>query len=178
MDFVQNLRGKLAELPQEKLLDFIELQFKNLWTLQNNYMAKLDNDFGHEVALEFDNACFGRMSEVGARRIQKFLGLGDDIKSILTCLEYSVPEPGSEGEWTQVGDNKAYFKVTKCGMQHARLNRGAEELPCKDALIGVMDRTFKAINPKSKITRSMAPPDKHPDDLWCELEFEIEEDNS
>jgi len=174
MDFVEETRRKLSELPKERLLDYIEMQFKNLWTLQNNWMVRVDEKFGADVAIELDGMCYGRMSEVGAYRAKKFFNLGDDIESMLTCLQYLPPEPGSEGEWFRTGDNKAVWRCTKCAMQLARRERGAPELPCKQALIDVMDKTFKAVNPKAKVIRSMAPPDPHPEDLWCEVEFEIE----
>ena len=175
MDIMQNLRQKLSELPKERLIDYIEMQFENLWTLQNNYMVNLEQRYGHELATEFDNMCYGRMSEVAVYRLRKFFNLGDDVKAAIDYLEYLAPEPGSEGQFLQVGDKKVVFKVTKCGMQLARKKRGAPELACKPALIGVMDRTFKAINPKFKIVHAMGPPDPHPEDLWCKLEVELED---
>ena len=176
MDFIQNLRQELSEWPKEQLLDYIEMQFKNLWTLQNNYMVRLEERFGDKVATEFDTMCYGRMSEVAIYRIKKFLNLeGDDIETLLTCLKYLAPEPGSEGDTFQVGDKKLVFKTTKCAMQLARRARGAPELHCKPALIGVMGRTFKAVNPKFNIIRAMGPPDPHPEDLWCELEVELQD---
>lgn len=173
MDFMQNLRQKLSELPQERLLDYVEIQLNNLWTLQNNYMFRIEEKYGHEVATEFDTMCYGRMSEVAVKRLIKFLNLGDDIESMMVLLEYLPPEPGSQGESIQTGKNKLLCKCTTCEMQMARVKRGAPELACKPALVGVMDKTFKAINPKAKIIHAMAPPDPHPDDLWCEFEIEI-----
>lgn len=175
MDFMKNLREKLDKMPKEQLLDYIEMQFKNLWTLQNNYMARIEEKFGEEVACEFDIMCYGRMSEVAIKRIKKFLNLGDDMESMALCLQYMAPEPGSEGEWIQTGDKKAVWRCTKCAMQLARKKRGAPELGCKPAMIGVMGKTFKAVNPKAKVIRALCPPDPHPEDLWCEIEFEIED---
>lgn len=175
MDIMQNLRQNLSELPKEKLLDYIEMQFKNLWTLQNNYIVSLEEKFGHDVAIEFDSMCYGRLSEVTIHRLRKLFNLGDDIEAALAFLTYVVPEPGTEGEWFQIGDRKIVWRVTRCGMQLARKERGAPELPCKPALLGVMERRFKAINPRFRIVRTMAPPDPHPDDLWCEIEVELED---
>ena len=175
MDMMQNLRQRLSELPKERLLDYIELQYKNLWTLQNNYMVRLEERFGHEVATEFDSMCFGRMSEVEVYRLRKFFNLGDDMEAMLTFRSLMIPEPGTEGEWFRVGDRKVAWRITKCAMQLARKERGAPELPCKPALIGVTESRLKAINPKIKLVRAMAPPDPHPENVWCEIEVELEE---
>ena len=128
MDMMQNLRQKLSELPKERLLDYIEMQFKNLWTLQNNYIVRLEERFGHDVAVEFDSMCLGRMYEVAYYRLKKFFGLGDDINALMTCRGYTIPEPGTEGECFQIGDKKMGWRITKCAMQLARKERGAPEL--------------------------------------------------
>ena len=175
MDMIQNLRQKLSELPKERLLDYMEMQCKNLWTLQNNYMVNLEERYGHELATEFDSMCFGRMAEVAYYRLKRFFDLGDDIESLRTCKQYFVAEPGTEGEVFRKGDNRIVTRITKCNMQLERKKRGAPELPCKPALFGVMDRAVKAINPKFEIIRHMAPPDPHPENLWCELEVELED---
>lgn len=173
MDFTQNLRRKLNGLPKEKVLDFVDLLLKDIWTLQNNYMYTLEERFGHDTAVEFDSLCLGRMSEAHAYRLKKLLSLGDDIPALLTLLEYYPVEPGLEGQCLQVSDTKVIYRVTRCAMQLARRARGAPELPCKGALKPVMEKAFKVINSKFSVVRDMAPPDPHPDDLWCELEIEL-----
>ena len=177
MDYMQELRQRLSGLPKEKILDYVELQFKNLWTLQNNWMVRVEEKYGHEVSTQFDGICLGRYAEVAAWRLKKFLEIGDDVSPLEALIKqfgWTVPEPGSEGELIRVSETRVIQRNTKCTMQLARRKSGLPELPCKPALIVYSEKRVKAISPKLKVVRVCAPPDPHPDDFWCEVEIEEE----
>lgn len=172
MDSFQVLREQLNKLPKEKILDYLETVYKNFWTLQNNWMVQTEKKYGHEVATDFDTLCFGRQLEVAAYRLKSFLKLGNDIPALIKVFEWGlIEEPGTERDLIQVDNKKMIYRVTKCAMQLARKERGAPELPCKPAHMGCIDKMAKAVNPKFEVLRSMAPPDKHPEDVWCEAEI-------
>ena len=70
-------------------------------------------------------------------------------------------------------DKKVHMMVRQCPLQLRRRRDGEPELPCKPALFNTALRRVAAINPKIKVTHVMAPPDPHPEDLWCETIYEI-----
>jgi hypothetical protein len=37
---------KLSQLSKEQLLEFIDMQQKNWWNLQNNYILYINNEYG------------------------------------------------------------------------------------------------------------------------------------
>ena len=175
MDLMKNLRDRIGELPKERILDFVEMLIANHWTLQNNWMVNIEKRYGHDVATEFDGLCYGRTMEVAVYRLKKLFNLGDDISALLRCIEFALVEPGTEGDFFQVGDRKIRSVVTKCEMQMSRRQSGLPELPCKPAMLTCIERFAKAVNPKLKLVNCFAPPDEHPDDLWCGFEIEFED---
>ena len=169
-------RAELAKLTKEQLLDYIDISSKNLWTLQNNYMWNLGKRFGDEVAVEFDDLCFGRMMQVEARRLQKFLNLGNDLLALAKCWTISLAqELGLESEWVELTPKRIYWRCTRCPMQLRRLKDGASLLPCKEVCEMSYPKLGRAINPKIKMTKLYAPPDPHTEDDWCGVVWEMED---
>jgi len=169
------LRDELAGLSKEQLVDYAEMMTKNWWNLQNNWMLQVSRRFGSEVAAEFDALVFGRQAEVQARRLKKLFSLGDDIQSLVRAVNLSTLLSNVEFEYVNIGDKSCRIRVTSCSMQLARREAGLPELPCKVAGMEANSRFALAINPRIKTTCIVCPPDKHPDDIWCEWEFTIPE---
>ena len=166
-------REKLSELSRERLIDFIEMSNRNFWSLQNNYIVNIEKRYGQDVAIEFDDLAYGRAAEVSVYRLKKFFGLGDDMETLK--LAYQLLPWGSyvPAEFPVCTEKKLVRRVPVCTMQMERIKRGAGELPCKPALLPVAMKIAEAVNPKIKVTHLTAPPDPHPDNMFCELVFEM-----
>jgi len=172
---VVDWRGPLKELSKEQLIEFIGMTTKNFWTLQNNWIVNVEKDYGNEVTMKYDGLVWGRLMEATAWRLKKFFNLGDDIKAVHEYFKYAVFQNYCDMVFPVITDKKITRRVVNCPMQLARLKRGAPEIPCKWALEKTYPRLAKAINPKMKVTRVMAPPDPHPDNIWCEVDIELED---
>jgi hypothetical protein len=59
-------------------------------------------------------------------------------------------------------------------MQLRRKEEGLPELPCRPALASTAAIVAKVINPAIKVISVMAPPDPHPEDLWCETIYGLD----
>jgi len=171
----KSYREKLAQLSKERLIDYIEMLSENFFTLQDHYIGRLEEKYGHEVAEEFDSEVFGRASEIAVYRFKKFFNLGDDMETLAFYYEicpYGIHVGGIE--FPVRTEKKLIRRVPACASQLKRLKKGKGEFPCKEATLGVNTKIAKAVNPKIKITHVMAPPDPHPDDSHCEIVFEME----
>lgn len=170
-----DLRKKeFTELPKERLVDFMEMSLKNYWTLQNQYIAKIERDFGEEKAIEFDGEIFGRGMEVQVWRLKKFFGLGDDIPSMVEIYKHLLFAPDFVFE-LEPSEKSMIYRVRNCPMQLRRKRDGQSPFACKEAGLVAIDRRSKAINPKMSVKCNFCPPDSHPEDTWCEWRIEIEE---
>lgn len=168
-----NYRDELAKLSKKELIEYAEMMASNWWNLQNNWMLNITQRYGSETAAEFDALIFGRQAEVQAWRLRKLFSLGDDIQSFIKAINVSTLLANVEFEYVEVDDKHCRIRVTSCSMQLARRKLGLPELPCKIAGIAANGRFASAMNPKIKTTCIICPPDEHPDDLWCEWQFDL-----
>jgi hypothetical protein len=168
-------RSELVKLTKKELIDYCEMMANNWWNLQNNWMLNITQRYGSETAAEFDALVFGRQAEVQAWRLKKLFNLGDDIQSMIKAVNLSTLLSNVEFEYVEVGEKHCRIRVISCSMQLARRDLGLPELPCKIAGMAANSRFALAINPKIKTTCIVCPPDKHPENLWCEWQFDLVE---
>lgn len=168
-------RDELRRWKKEKLLDYIEMAAKTFWTLQNNWMANMEKRFGNDVAIEFDSQVFGRQVEVAVLRLKKLLNLNDDMELLVKSHRLVLSSLYVHWDVAERSDKKVHMVVRHCPLQLRRKRDGEPELPCKPALLSTALRRASAINPKIKVTHVMAPPDPHPEDLWCEAVYQIQD---
>jgi hypothetical protein len=69
----------------------------------------------------------------------------------------------------------ARIRVPHCPPQEARVKMGREEFPCKAMHMGEFESFAREIDERVEVRCLMAPPDPHPDDVWCEWELTLKE---
>jgi hypothetical protein len=163
----------LSALSREQLLELIDVQQKNWWNLQNNWMAYIDREYGMDAAVAGDAHCFPANARVQMFRLKKLLGLGDDLDSLSKAMVLSTIWANGTYEVSRVGDRSLRIRVTDCHQQVRRIEEGVGELACKRAGIAIAEAGARAINPECVVRCLVCPPDPHPDDVWCEWEFEL-----
>jgi hypothetical protein len=162
----------LSALSKEQLLELIDIQQKNWWNLQNNWMAYMDREYGQEAAVKGDCHCFPANARVQVFRLKKLLGLEDDVESLRKAMVLSTIWANGEYEVWKVDERRLRIKVTTCHQQVRRLEEGVGELGCKPAGIAISEAAARALHPDWKVRCLVCPPDAHPEGVWCEWEFE------
>ena len=166
-------REILSKLSREQLLEFIDMQQKNWWNLQNNWMAYMSTEYGMEAAVKGDCHCFPANARVQVLRLQKLLGLRDDLDSLMQAMVLSTIWANGEYEIWKVDDRTFRIRVTDCHQQVRRLAEGMGELACKPAGLAITETAVRALNPACTVRCLVCPPDAHPKDVWCEWEFAL-----
>lgn len=163
----------LKELSREELIAQVEFLADSWWNLQGNWMQNVSERFGSETAAELDGIVFGRAGEVQAKRLKKIYNLGDDIEALAKAINLSTLLSNVEFEYIQIDKKHCRLRITKCNMQLGRLASGLSELPCKVPGTAANARFASAINPRIRTTCIVCPPDSHPEDIWCEWQFDL-----
>ncbi len=161
----------LSKCSKEQLLEFIDMQQRNWWNLQNNWMAYMDREYGQEAAVKGDSHCFPANAKVQMYRLKKMLGLGDDLRSLRDAMVLSTIWANGDYEVREIDRQHFRIKVTNCYQQVRRLEEGLAELACKPAGIAICEAAVEVINPAAAVRCLVCPPDDHPADVWCEWEF-------
>lgn len=171
-------RKLIENIPREKLADFIFMHLRDMWAVDGLYFLGIEERWGTEAATEIDRFVWEVMGKIEARRIKKLFDInGSDIKSVMTALQYSGWALDLEDKEIIVEKRKALVRNIRCRVQNTRIKKGLPEFGCKPVRWGFLKTFAKEFNPKITVKCNICPPDKHPDDLWCEWEFSLEEEN-
>ena len=139
-------------------------------------MMNVNQKYGTQVAADFDFLLWGKLMPVEVHRFKKLFNLRDDLLALTECWVFSIAmEEGLECEWVELSDKRVSWQVTKCPIQLRRRQEGLDELPCKQGLANVFENLAAAVNPKIKVAHCFAPPDPHPDNLWCGVTWEMKD---
>lgn len=170
-------RKLINSIPGDKLPDFIFMHLRNMWSVDGLYFIGIEERWGTEAAIEVDRFVWEVMGKIEARRIKRLFDInGSDVATVIEALKYSGWTMDIEDkEIILENKNKAIVRNLKCRVQLTRIKKGLGEFPCKQVRWGFLKAFAKEFNPDIKVLCNVCPPDEHPDDLWCEWEFILEE---
>ena len=166
-------RKMVAEMPMEKLLDYVFLQIRNIWRVDGLYFLGIEKRFGIEAATELDAGVWECMAAIEAKNLQRTFRVGEnpDVATIIDLLRKSSWALDQPFKTFGIGKKRVTLGIDRCRIQEARLIKGLCAFPCKKVRFGYLRNFAKTLNPKVKVNCLVCPPDKHPGDLWCKWEF-------
>lgn len=168
--------GVLESMTREDLIRYIEILSKNFLTIDGYWFLGVEERFGIESAIDIDRRAWEQYAVSEAKRIKELLGITEgtlaDLERALQLICFSP----SSGIRTALLDGRLIMTVTKCRPQRARTRDGRGEFACKTVGFAHLSTFSKMINPKFETKCIFAPPDPHPEGIWCSWEFSIKKD--
>ena len=153
------------------------MHLRDMWAVDGLYYLGIEEQIDTETATEIDRKVWEVMGKIEARKIKKLFDINEsDIPSLMKALSYSGWALDLEDKEIIVEKNKGIVRNTKCRVQNTRLSKGLSEFGCKPVRFGFLKSFAKEFNPDIIVTCKVCPPDKHPQDLWCEWIFELKKD--
>ncbi len=168
----------IKKIPEDKLADFVFMHLRDMWAVDGFYYMFIEEKYGTEVATEIDRRVWEVMGKIEARKIKELFEIKDDsVESCMKALSFSGWSMDLEDKKIDIIDqNTAILRNTRCRVQNTRIKKGLGEFACKPVRFGFLKSFAKEINPDIKVNCNICPPDKHPEDLWCEWEFKLKKE--
>lgn len=169
-------REWLRELSKEELIDVLFMHVRDIFAVDGLYFLGIEERFGNEAAVEIDQRAWEDMAKIEAYRLRKTMEVtAEDIPSFMQALRSSCWSLDTAEKEIEIEKDKGIIRNRNCRVQNRRASKGLSEFPCKGVRYGWMREFANQMNPKIKVKCVVCPPDEHPDDLWCEWEFVMEE---
>jgi hypothetical protein len=156
---------------ESSLKSYIEFLLQQYRVVDSFWFIAIEHRYGIEVAEEINDWVWTRVGSLSARDIRK---------------RFHIHEKGLEGftktlklfPWTILGDHQieqredeVILTVPACPPQVARIKQGLGEYDCKEMHRHEFMEIAREVDPRIQTKCEFAPPDPHPDELFCKWRF-------